>query len=75
MKAGQYAFVDRRIKKRTNRRLWQLKINAAVRAYGLSYSRLIDGLKKKSIGLDRKILANLAQNHEAIFAKIVEAVK
>lgn len=75
MKAGQYAFNDRKIKKRTSRGLWNIKINAAVRNFQLSYSKFIDALKKNNIALDRKILANLAQNHEAIFAKIVDAVK
>ena len=75
MKAGQFAFEDRRQKKRTNRGLWNIRINAAVREFGLSYSRLIDALKKNNIGLDRKILADLAENHTAVFAKVVEAVK
>jgi large subunit ribosomal protein L20 len=75
MKAGQYAFEDRRQKKRTNRGLWNIRINAAVREFGLSYSRLIDALKKNNIALDRKILADLAENHSAVFAKVVEAVK
>jgi len=75
MKAGQFAFEDRRQKKRTNRGLWNIRINAAVREFGLSYSRLIDALKKNNIGLDRKILADLAENHSTVFAKVVEAVK
>jgi large subunit ribosomal protein L20 len=75
MKAGQYAFNDRKIKKRVRRNLWNVKINAAVRNYQLSYSRFIDLLKKNNVALDRKILADLAQNHEAIFAKVVESVK
>lgn len=75
MKAGQYAFEDRRQKKRTNRGLWNIRINAAVREFGLSYSRLIDALKKNNVALDRKILAELAENHGAVFAKVVEAVK
>ncbi len=75
MKAGQYAFEDRRQKKRTNRGLWNIRINAAVREFGLSYSKLIDALKKNNITLDRKILAELAENHGAVFAKVVEAVK
>src|SRR3989344_2963052 len=60
MKAGQYAFVDRKMKKRINRQIWNIRINAAVREYGLSYSRLIDSLKKKNVALDRKVLAQLA---------------
>ena len=75
MKAGQFAFEDRRQKKRTNRGLWNIRINAAVREFGLSYSKLIDALKKNNIALDRKILADLAENHSAVFAKVVEAVK
>ncbi len=75
MKAGQYAFVDRRIKKRTNRGLWNQRINAAIREFGLSYSRLIDGLKKKNIAINRKMLAELAMEHPQIFAKLVESVK
>jgi large subunit ribosomal protein L20 len=75
MKAGNYAFADRKVKKRTNRGVWNIRINAAVREYGLSFSKLMGALKKKEIGLDRKILATLAQHHKAIFAKVVEAVK
>ena len=73
--AGAYAFAHRRDKKGVNRRLWNVKINALVRPEGLSYSKFIDALKKNNIALDRKILADLAQNHEAIFAKVVDAVK
>ena len=75
MKAGQYAFVDRRTKKRINRGLWNIRINAAVRELGLSYSKLINALKKGNVALDRKILAELAENHNAVFVKVVEAVK
>ncbi len=75
MKAGQYAFASRRAKKRQNRNVWNIRINAGVRPLGLSYSKLIDRLKKKGIALDRKILAELAANQPAIFAKVVEAVK
>ena len=75
MKAGQYAFVDRRVKKRTNRGLWNLRINAAVREFGLSYSRFIDGLKKKNITINRKILTDLARQYPQCFTKIVETVK
>lgn len=74
-KAGVHAFRDRRGKKREFRRLWQIKINAASRESGLSYSKLINLLKKAEITLDRKILANLAQNYPQIFEKIVEKVK
>lgn len=75
MKAGQYAFNDRRIKKRDNRRLWEVRINAAVRKYGLSYSKFIGALKKNKIGLDRKVLSQLAVSYPAVFEKLVEMVK
>lgn len=74
-KAGAYAYADRRKKKRTMRGLWQVNINAAVREHGLSYSRFMDALKKKNINLNRKILADIASDHPAIFSKIVETVK
>ena len=73
--AGAYAFAHRRDKKSHNRKLWNIKINAGSRQLGMSYSRLIDGLKKKNIMLDRKILADFAEHHPAIFAKVLEAVK
>lgn len=73
--AQKHAFRGRKEKKRVNRRLWQIKINAASRESGLSYSKLIAGLKKKDIKLDRKILADIGENHPEIFKKIVEAVK
>ena len=73
-KAGAYAYRDRRNKKRTMRQLWQIRINAAVRPLGLSYSVFMSGLKKKQILLDRKVLSQLAQE-PAIFGKIVDAVK
>ena len=75
MKAGQYAFADRRIKKRTRRALWQVKINAAARGTGISYSKLIGDLKKKEIGLDRKILAKIAVEYPGMFKQIAEAAK
>jgi len=75
MKAWSYAYRDRRAKKRDFRKLWQTQINAACRQAGISYSKFIAGLKQKKIELDRKILANLAQNHPEIFKKIVEKVK
>ncbi len=74
-KAGTHAFAHRRKKKRVFRALWQVKINAAVRPLGLSYSRFIDGLKKKNIEIDRKILAEIAEKRPEIFEKIVENVK
>lgn len=75
LKAGVNAFRDRRAKKRTFRNLWTVKINAGARELGLSYSRLIDLLKKANIEIDRKILAKLAEHNPAIFAKIVAAAK
>jgi large subunit ribosomal protein L20 len=73
--AWVHAYRDRRRKKRDFRRLWQIKINAASRKNGLSYSRFIHQLKEKGVGLDRKILANLAENYPNVFKKIVEKVK
>lgn len=75
LKAGMYAFRDRRAKKRTFRNLWTIKINAAVRELGLSYSVFIANLKKANVALDRKVLAQIAEKNPATFAKIVEAVK
>lgn len=66
-----FQFADRKKKKRDFRRLWQIKINAAARENGLSYSNLINKLKKNSVELDRKILADLAENHQEVFAKIL----
>jgi len=73
--AGQYAYRDRRQKKRQFRALWIARINAGARTNGLSYSRLIAGLKKASIEIDRKVLADLAVNEKAAFAAIVEKAK
>jgi len=73
--AWEYAYRDRRTKKRDFRKLWQTQISATCRQAEISYSRFIAGLKKNKIELDRKILANLAQNHPEIFKKIVEKVK
>ncbi|EOL9560039.1 50S ribosomal protein L20 [Campylobacter jejuni] len=70
-----YAYRDRRRKKRDFRRLWIVRVNAACRLNDLSYSRFINGLKKAGIELDRKILADLAMNDAAAFAKIAEAAK
>ena len=75
IKAGQYAYRDRRQKKRQFRALWITRINAASRANGLSYSRLIAGLKKAEIGLDRRVLADLAVHDNDTFASIVEQAK
>jgi len=73
--AWEYAYRDRRTKKRDFRKLWQIQISAACRQLGLSYSKFIYGLKQKKIGLNRKILAQLTQNHPEIFEKIVEKTK
>jgi large subunit ribosomal protein L20 len=73
--AGNYSFAHRRDKKSHNRKLWNIKINAGARELGLSYSRLIDGLKKKNIMLDRKIMSDFAEHHPQTFARILEAVK
>ena len=75
IKAGQYAYRDRRQRKRQFRQLWIARINAAARTNGLSYSRFINGLKKASIEIDRKILAELAVNEKAVFAALVEKAK
>ena len=72
MRAGQYAYRDRRVKKRVFRSLWIVRINAAARENGLTYSKLIAGLKKASIDLDRKTLANIAVNDKEAFSKIAE---
>ncbi|GAB3379816.1 50S ribosomal protein L20 [Spongiibacter taiwanensis] len=75
IKAGQYAYRDRRVKKRTFRALWITRINAASRANGLSYSRLIAGLKKADIALDRRVLSDIAVHDKEAFASIVERAK
>jgi large subunit ribosomal protein L20 len=74
-KAGAHAFVDRRKKKRTMRSLWQIKISAAVKEQGLSYSRFINALKINNIAIDRKVLADLAENNPETFLAIVNKVK
>ena len=75
MRAGPYAYRDRRNKKRVFRSLWIARINAAAREHGITYSRFIAGLDKAEIGLDRKVLAELAVNDKAAFAAIVQQVK
>jgi len=70
--AGAYAFAHRRDKKNDFRKLWNVRINAALRGRGLSYSRFINALKKKNIAIDRKILAGLAQNNPETFDRVVE---
>ncbi len=74
-KAGQYAYRDRRAKKRTFRRLWIARINAQSRSEGLSYSRLINGLSKAGILLDRRVLADLAVHDQAAFGAVVSQAK
>jgi large subunit ribosomal protein L20 len=75
MRAGQYAYRDRRNRKRVFRALWITRINAAVREHGLTYSVFINGLMKAEIEIDRKVLAELAVNDKAAFGAIVEQVK
>lgn len=75
LKAGAHAFKDRRTKKRVNRSLWQIKISAALREHDFSYSRFIHALKTNKIDLDRKVLADLAENNPLAFKAIVEKVK
>lgn len=75
MKAGQYAYRDRRAKKRVFRALWIARINAAVREQGMTYSVFINGLKKAAIELDRKVLADMAVMDKPAFASIVNRVK
>ena len=75
MKADQYAYRDRRQRKRQFRTLWIVRINAAARVHELSYSRLIDGLNRANIILDRKVLADMAVNDEAAFAALAERAK
>ncbi len=70
-----YQFRSRKLKKRDFRRLWNVQINAEARVHGIPYSKFIYGLKKKNIELDRKILAEIAERHPSVFAKIVEAIK
>ena len=75
MRAGQYAYRDRRNKKRVFRALWITRINAATREHGLTYSKFINGLKKAEIALDRKVLADMAVTDKPAFAAIVNQVK
>lgn len=73
--AWEYAYRDRRNKKRNFRQLWQLQINAACRKEGITYSHFINKLKKGNIELDRKILSEIAQKHPEIFKKIIEKIQ
>jgi len=74
-KGWKYAFRDRKFKKRVYRRLWIARINAATRAQGMNYSTFIHGVAEKGIGLNRKVLADLALNHPATFQAVLDAVK
>ena len=74
-KAGQYAYRDRRVKKRNFRALWIQRINAAVREHGLTYGRFIDGLSKAEVAVDRKVLSDLAITEPAAFAALVAQAK
>ena len=74
-KALQYAYVHRKNKKRAFRRLWITRINAATRQYGFSYSKFMHAVSEKGIGLNRKVLADLAMNHPEAFKAIVDQVK
>jgi len=75
IKAGKYAYRDRKVKKRTFRRLWILRLNNAVRQYGVKYSQFIKLLKDKKIILDRKVLSQLAVENADIFEKLVKSIK
>jgi large subunit ribosomal protein L20 len=75
MKAGQYAYRDRRARKRDFRALWIVRINAAARECGLSYSRFINGLQKAAIEIDRKVLADIAVHDKNAFAALAEKAK
>jgi len=74
-KAGAHAYRDRKVKKRTMRALWQVRINAAVRALDTTYSKFIGNMKEKNVELDRKVLSEMAQDQPKVFKKIVEFVK
>lgn len=73
--AGQYAYIGRKLRKRNFRRLWIVRLNAAAREHGLTYNKLINGLQKKNIELDRKILADIAARDPKTFEKIVAEIK
>jgi large subunit ribosomal protein L20 len=75
IKAAQYAYIGRKQRKREFRSLWIVRINAGAHEHGLSYSRLISGLKKANIEIDRKVLAELAVNNKSAFAAIAEKAK
>lgn len=74
-KAGAHAYRDRRVKKRTMRQLWQVRINAAARAHGMTYSTFMNALKKKDILLDRKVLSEMAMKTPKIFTELIKNVQ
>ena len=74
-KAGQYAYRDRRVRKRNFRSLWIQRINAAARQHGLTYGRMIDGLTKSGVEIDRKVLADLAVHEQVAFEALVEKAR
>lgn len=75
LKAGKYAYRDRRAKKRTARALWIIQINNAARLSGIAYKDLIKKMKDKKIGLDRKVLSQMAVEHPKVFEKLIEEIK
>jgi len=75
IKAGKYAYRDRRAKKRTFRSLWITRLNIAVRELGMTYSQLVKKMTEKNIGLDRKVLSQLAVENPKIFTKVIESLK
>lgn len=75
IKAAQYAFRDRRVRKREFRALWIARVNAAARSHGMSYSTFMNGLRKASIEIDRKVLSDIAIHDEAAFTALVEQAK
>lgn len=75
LKAGVYAYRDRRNKKRAFRRLWQIRLNAALRPLEMNYSRFIDRLKKAQITLDRKVLSTIAKDYPQVFKQVVEKIR
>ena len=75
MKSGQYAYVGRKLKKRDMRSIWIVRINAACREAGLTYSQFVSGLKKANVDLNRKVLADIAATDKAACAKLVETAK
>ena len=75
IRAGQFSYRDRRVKKRTFRALWIVRINAGCRNHGITYSKFISGLKNSGVGLDRKILSEIAVFDKSAFAQLVETAK